>query len=242
MDSSSRPRRGLAGRLFRWLMLLVLAWIVITATPVLLLRWVNPPTSAFMLSDRFTAPPGKGKAYRTQYLWVDFKRISADAGVAVMAAEDQLFPVHRGFDLKSIRKAADGNGRGKRMRGASTISQQVAKNLFLWSGRSYVRKGIEAWFTMLIELAWSKQRILEVYLNIAQFGRGIYGVEAASRAFYRAPASRLNAAQAATLAAVLPNPLRMHADRPSRYVAMRRDQILAQMRMLGGRSYLKQLR
>lgn len=231
----------MGGRLFRWLIFLVLGWIVLTATPVLLLRWLNPPTSAFMLSDRFSVPAAKGKPYRIQYLWVDFNRISPDAGVAVMAAEDQLFPVHRGFDLESIRKAADGNSRGKRVRGASTISQQVAKNLFLWSGRSYVRKGIEAWFTMLIELMWSKQRILEVYLNIAQFGRGIYGVEAASRAFYRVPASRLNAAQAATLAAVLPNPLRMHADRPSRYVAMRRDQILTQMRALGGRGYLKQL-
>lgn len=241
MASRPRPRRSLSGRLFHGFVLLLLVWIVLTVTPVVLLRWLNPPTSAFMLTDRFTTGAAKGKPYRIQYLWVDSNRISPDAGVAVIAAEDQLFPVHRGFDLKSIRKAADGNSRGRRMRGASTISQQVAKNLFLWSGRSYVRKGIEAWFTMLIELTWSKQRILEVYLNIAQFGRGIYGVEAASRAFYHAPASRLSAAQAATLAAVLPNPLRMHADRPSRYVAMRRDQILTQMRMLGGRAYLKEL-
>lgn len=224
--------------MFRWLTFLVLAWIVLTATPVLLLRWLNPPTSAFMLSEAWSSTD---KNYRTRYQWTDYSKISPYAGIAVVASEDQLFPVHRGFDLKSIQDAADHNERSKRVRGASTISQQVAKNLFLWSGRSYVRKGIEAWFTMLIELVWSKQRILEVYLNIAQFGRGIYGVEAASRAFYRAPASRLNAAQAATLAAVLPNPLRMHADRPSRYVAMRRDQILTQMRMLGGRGYLKQL-
>ena len=115
-----------------------------------------------------------------------FRRISGHAGVAVIASEDQLFAVHTGFDLKSIRKARGRNGRGKRLRGASTITQQVAKNLFLWSGRSYVRKGIEAWFTMLIELVWPKQRILEVYLNIAQFGRGVYGVEAASRVFYHA--------------------------------------------------------
>jgi monofunctional biosynthetic peptidoglycan transglycosylase len=241
MENRPRPRRSLGGRLFRGFMLLLLAWIVLTVPPVLLLRWANPPTSAFMLRDRLAAPAGKGKPYRIQYLWVEFKRISPDAGIAVIASEDQLFAVHRGFDLQSIRKAADGNSRGKRIRGASTISQQVAKNLFLWNGRSYLRKGIEAWLTMLIELTWSKRRILEVYLNIAQFGRGIYGVEAASRAFYREPASRLSAAQAATLAAVLPNPLRMHADRPSRYVSMRRNQILTQMRALGGRAYLKQL-
>ena len=159
----------------------------------------------------------------------------------MVASEDQLFPVHRGFDLESIREAAEGNNQGKRVRGASTISQQVAKNLFLWSGRSYLRKGIEAWFTMLIELIWPKHRILEVYLNIAQFGRGIYGVEAAARTFYHASAARLIPAQAATLAAVLPSPLRMHADRPSRYVRTRRDEILAQMRALGGRAYLKRL-
>ena len=238
MEGRQRPRRSSSGRLFRGLALLMLALIVLTVTPVLLLRWLNPPTSAFMLTAAWSSTE---KDYRTRYQWVDYRKISPNAAIAVIASEDQLFPVHRGFDLKSIQDAVEKNGRRKHARGASTISQQVAKNLFLWSGRSYMRKGIEAWFTMLIELAWPKQRILEMYLNIAQFGRGIYGVEAASRAFYRVPASRLTDAQAATLAAVLPNPLRMHANRPSRYVAMRRDQILRQMRALGGRAYLKQL-
>ncbi len=238
MGGGPSPRRSFAGRLFRWAVLLALAWVLLTAGAVLLLRWVNPPTSAFMLTTAWSAAD---KGYRTRYQWVDYAKISPNAALAVIASEDQLFPVHRGFDVKSIREAAEDNQRGKRVRGASTISQQVAKNLFLWSGRSYLRKGIEAWLTMLIELTWPKQRILEVYLNIAQFGRGVYGVEAAARTFYRVPASRLSAAQAATLAAVLPNPLRMHAERPSPYVRARCATILAQMRALGGRAYLKQL-
>jgi monofunctional biosynthetic peptidoglycan transglycosylase len=208
---------------------------------VVALRFIDPPFSAFMVARQLSAMAHRDFKSRVAYDWRDLDRMAPSLPLALVAAEDQNFPVHNGFDFKAIEKARRSNARGRKVRGASTISQQVAKNLFLWSGRSYVRKGIEAWFTMLIELAWPKQRILEVYLNIAQFGRGIYGVEAASRAFYRAPASRLNASQAATLAAVLPNPLRMHADRPSRYVAMRRDQILTQMRMLGGRAYLKEL-
>jgi monofunctional biosynthetic peptidoglycan transglycosylase len=151
------------------------------------------------------------------------------------------FPFHTGFDLKSIRDAVRQNAHRKRPRGASTISQQVAKNLFLWNGGGYVRKGMEAWLTVLIELLWPKERILEVYLNVAQFGRGIFGVEAASRSFYRKPAARLTRAEAATLAAVLPNPLRLRADRPSAYVASRRAWIMGQMRGLGGREYLDEV-
>ena len=127
------------------------------------------------------------------------------------------------------------------MRGASTISQQVAKNLFLWSGRSYVRKGLEAYFTLLIELTWPKERILEVYLNVAQFGDGIYGVEAAAQRFYRMPAARLGRYESATLAAVLPNPITFKVQAPSNYVTKRRDWILAQMRGLGGPRYLNEL-
>jgi len=223
--------RSFGRRLLKWTALLALAWIALTATPVLMLRWFDPLTSAFMLRD-----PNP-----TRYEWVDFNRISPNAALAVIAAEDQQFPYHFGFDLKSIREAALQNGHRKRVRGASTITQQVAKNLFLWSGRSYVRKGMEAWFTMLIEAAWPKQRILEMYLNIAEMGRGVYGVEAAAQKFFRKPAARLTRAEAATLAAVLPNPRRFRADRPSRYVAARRDWILGQMRMLGGRTYLRQM-
>ncbi len=225
-------------RPLKWIACALMGFAALSAAMVALLRWIDPPTSAFMLSAAWSAGD---KSYRTRYQWVDYEKISPNAGLAVIASEDQLFPEHHGFDVKSIREAAESNGRGRRVRGASTISQQVAKNLFLWSGRSYLRKGIEAWLTVLIELSWPKQRILEVYLNVAQFGRGIYGVEAASRVFYRVPASSLTPVQAATLAAVLPSPLRMHADRPSAYVVSRRNTILAQMRALGGRGYLKQL-
>ena len=166
---------------------------------------------------------------------------SSSTGVAVIASEDQQFPFHTGFDFNSIREAVRASERGKRLRGASTISQQVAKNLFLWPGHSFIRKGLEAYFTVLIETLWPKERILEMYLNIAQFGDGIYGVQAAAQRFWHKPASRLSSAEAASLAAVLPNPLRLHAERPSRYVIERRDWILAQMRDLGGAAYLRAL-
>jgi monofunctional biosynthetic peptidoglycan transglycosylase len=179
------------------------------------------------------------RTYRTDYEWVSLERISPHAAIAVIASEDQQFPFHAGFDLNSIRESVRASERGKKLRGASTISQQVAKNLFLWNGRSFVRKGVEAWMTVLIELTWPKERILEVYLNIVELGRGIYGMEAAARRFHHKPAARLTSSEAAVLAAVLPNPIRMHADRPSAYVLERRDWILGQMRALGGSSYLQ---
>ena len=152
----------------------------------------------------------------------------------MIAAEDQNFPTHRGFDVESIQKAIDAAERGRRLRGASTISQQVAKNLFLWSGRSFVRKGLEAYFTVLIELTWPKRRILEVYLNVAELGDGVFGVEAASQRFFKKPAAKLGPSEAALLAAVLPNPIRFRANRPSAYVEERRAWILQQMDQLGG--------
>ncbi len=225
-------------KLAKWTALAVLAVILLTVLPVAAMRWLDPPTSAFMLRAERAA---QEKSYRTRYQWVDMERISPQVAVAVIAAEDQQFPFHRGFDLKSILEGVKETARRTRPRGASTITQQVAKNLFLSNSASYVRKGLEAWFTVLLEALWPKQRILEVYLNIAEFGRGIYGVEAAAQTFWRKPASRLSAYEAATLAAVLPNPRRMRADRPSRYVAERRDFIVEQMRGLGGRAYLEQL-
>lgn len=242
-DSAPKPRRrGFGKRLLRWLGFAALAWILLTALPVLAMRWLHPLGSSFMLQTRLEAMWEGDFRYRTQYDWVDLNHISPNAALAVIASEDQQFPFHFGFDLKSIREAAQHNEHSKRVRGASTITQQVAKNLFLWSGRSYLRKGMETWFAMLIELSWPKQRILEVYLNIAEMGHGVYGVEAASHKFYRHSAARLNRYEAATLAAVLPNPRRLHADNPSRYVASRRDWIVGQMRMLGGNGYLMQLK
>jgi monofunctional biosynthetic peptidoglycan transglycosylase len=206
---------------------------------VLLLRWLRPVTSAFMVEARIAAWQGRERGYHTDFRWVSLEQISPHAAIAVIASEDQQFPFHTGFDFNSIREAVRASERGRRLRGASTISQQVAKNLFLWPGYSFIRKGLEAYFTVLIETLWPKERILEMYLNIAQFGDGIYGVQAAAERFWHKPASHLSSAEAASLAAVLPNPLRLHAERPSRYVIGRRDWILAQMRDLGGAAYLR---
>jgi monofunctional biosynthetic peptidoglycan transglycosylase len=232
-------KTGFGRRLLKGLLIAVIAWVAITAIPVLLMRWWHPFSSAFMVNASIVH--WGEKDYRTRYTWVGLDDISPSAALAVIASEDQQFPFHAGFDLKSIREAVQQNTHRKRPRGASTITQQVAKNLFLWNGGGYVRKGMEAWLTVLIELLWPKERILEVYLNVAQFGRGIFGVEAASRTFYRKPAARLTSAEAATLAAVLPNPLRLRADRPSAYVVSRRAWIMGQMRGLGGREYLDEV-
>jgi monofunctional biosynthetic peptidoglycan transglycosylase len=231
-----------ARRLRRWVLFTLLAWLVLTILPVLLLRWMPPLTSAYMLEARVAALRDGEKGYRTDYRWVSLERISPHAAIAVIASEDQTFPFNYGFDLESIRGAVRAAEHGRRLRGASTISQQVARNLFLWPGRSFVRKGIEAYFTVLLEASWPKERILEVYLNIAQFGRGIYGVEAAARRFYHEPAARLTAGQAALLAAVLPDPVHWHVDRPSRFVAWKQQWILAQMRNLGGAAYLREVK
>ena len=223
-------------------MLAILGWFALTVLPVLLLRWIPPLTSAFMLEARIAALRAGDKHYRTDYRWVSLERISPQAAIAVIASEDQTFPFNYGFDFHSIRSAVRAAERGRRLRGASTISQQVARNLFLWPGRSFVRKGLEAYFTVLLETLWPKERILEVYLNIAQFGSGIYGVEAAAGRFYHEPATRLNADQAALLAAVLPNPVHWHAERPSRFVLWKQRWILGQMRNLGGAAYLQEVR
>jgi monofunctional biosynthetic peptidoglycan transglycosylase len=223
------------------LALTLLAWVVLTAGVVLALRWVHPPTTAFMLEARAQASAERDLPYHAEYEWVDLEHISSNAAIAVVASEDQQFPFHLGFDVNSIRESVRASEKGRKLRGASTISQQVAKNLFLWNGHSFVRKGLEAWLTVLIEALWPKERILEMYLNIVEFGRGIYGVEAAGHRFYHKPAARLSASEAALLAAVLPNPIRFRVDRPSAYVLSRRDWILGQMRGLGGASYLKAL-
>ena len=238
---AARQRGAILGRLLRWLLVATMAWLLLTVTAVLLLRWLRPLTSAFMLEAGAAAWRADDRSYRTEFRWVSLEQISPHAAIAVIAAEDQQFPFHAGFDFDSIRQAVRASEHGKRLRGASTISQQVAKNLFLWNGRSFVRKGLEAYFTVLIETLWPKERILEMYLNVAQFGHGIYGVEAAAHGFWHKSARRLTSSDAALLAAVLPNPLRLHAERPSRYVLERRDWILGQMRALGGAAYLRAL-
>ncbi len=235
-----RPRRQ-SSRIRRLMIGIGLSIIMLTVLPVLVLRWLPPPASAFMLRAQILALLEGRKDFELHYRWVDLKRISPNAVLAVLAAEDQGFTEHLGFELDAIIKAWEKNQRSKRIRGGSTISQQTAKNLFLYPARSYARKALEAYFTVLIESSWPKRRILEVYLNIAQFGDGIYGVGAASRVFFRKDAARLTPGEAALLAAILPNPDHWRVDRPSAYVRQRRAWILQQMRRLSDPRYLQQL-
>jgi monofunctional biosynthetic peptidoglycan transglycosylase len=199
-------------------------------------RWVAPPTTSFMLQERFEVG---GPAREVRYQWVPWEEISPHLKIAVVAAEDQKFPTHHGFDLQAISealRAPDGPTRG-----ASTLSQQVAKNLFLWPGRSVVRKSLEAWLTLWIEALWPKRRILETHLNVAEFGPGVFGAEAAARRFFGTSARALSAEQAAYLAAVLPAPKRWSAAQPSPYVRDRGRAILLASRRLGGAAYLSGL-
>lgn len=193
-------------------------------------RWIAPPTSAFMLAETWQSD------IEIDYRWTPIERISPQLAISVVASEDQKFPEHYGFDLGSIRDAF--SAKRKRLRGASTISQQVAKNLYLWGGRSYLRKGIEAYLTLLIEGLWPKRRILEVYLNVAEFAPGVYGAGAASQRLFGKPASRLTLFESSLLAAVLPNPKRMRAAPPTDYVSKRARDIRREVRQLGGTHYL----
>jgi monofunctional glycosyltransferase len=223
--------RSLPTRIARLLAFVLLSLAVGSILMVAMFRWLPVPVTSFTIQDDGWA----------EHDWVPWAGISRHAAVAVIAAEDQKFLGHKGFDLEAIDKAMTDAKRGGRMRGASTISQQVAKNLFLWPGQSWLRKGLEAWFTLWIETLWPKQRILEVYLNSAEFGHGVWGVEAASRRFFHKPAAKLNREEAALLAAVLPSPKRFRVDHPSPYVQQRQAWILRQMSMLGGTRMLENL-
>src|SRR5258706_15351334 len=223
-----------------------MVWLVVVGVSarvlaVASLRWINPPFTAFMAEAQASAWLSRDANYVCRHTWIDLDRISPNLPLAVVASEDQKFPEHWGFDVPAIEKAYALNQHSHRVRGASTISQQVAKNLFLWSGRSYFRKGLEAYFTLLIEACWPKRRILEIYLNIAEFGYGTYGAEAAAQRFFHKSAARLSRSDAAALAAVLPNPVRFSAAAPSRYVQQRREWILGQMQALGGSEMLDEI-
>ena len=233
------PKRGLLTRIGRGLW--TTAWVFVLASLllVLVLRWLPPPVSSVMAQNCLRATWSDGVTLHHQ--WMPYEKISPYAALAVIAGEDQRFPEHYGFDLIEIRQVLNDLEAGGPARGASTLSQQVAKNLFLWPGRNWFRKGLEAWFTVLLELLWSKQRILEVYLNIAEFGEYTFGVEAASRRFFNKAAARLTAREAARLAAVLPNPRRYRVDQPSAYVLKRQRWIERQMRQLGDTAYLDRL-
>jgi monofunctional biosynthetic peptidoglycan transglycosylase len=228
-------------RLLRWLLWVPVLLLGLSVLQVLVLRFVDPPFTAFMAGRQLQAWAEGEWEFRLVHDWRDLERISPRLAVAVIASEDQRFAEHNGFDFEAIRKAREAYLRGERLRGASTISQQTAKNLFLWNGRSWVRKGIEAWYTLLIETLWPKQRILEMYLNAAEFGDGVYGAQAAARTFFGVDAEDLSAAQAARLAAVLPNPKRYSAGNPGPYVRRRTGAIQQQMRQIGGTGYLDRL-
>jgi monofunctional biosynthetic peptidoglycan transglycosylase len=223
-----RPRHPLR----MWLVRIMAVFLLVTVGPVVVLRWIPPLTSAFML-ERQLGLLVRGEDPAIRYRWVAWREISRPMRLAVVAAEDQRFPTHFGFDLHSIADAAEDNPGRRLPRGASTISQQVAKNLFLWPGRSWVRKGLEAYFTVLMEAVWPKRRVLEVYLNVAEFGDRTYGVGAAGDAYFSKPPLRITRREAAVLAAVLPNPQRFRADRPSPYIEGRAGWIEQQMRGLG---------
>jgi monofunctional biosynthetic peptidoglycan transglycosylase len=230
----AQRKRSFFRRLIGVLALAGMLWLALSLGAVLLFRTVEPPTSMVMLLQ-------PGPIADLDYTWVDRDAISWNAARAVMASEDQRFVEHHGIDFVSLDKALAEYRDGDGLRGASTITQQVAKNLFLWQGRSFVRKALEAYFAVLIEMCWTKERILEVYLNIAELGPGVFGVEEAAREYFGTSAAQLTAAQAALLAAVLPNPIELRAERPSAYVRDRRDWIAGQVRVLESRGHYRGL-
>ncbi|MBO9727051.1 MAG: monofunctional biosynthetic peptidoglycan transglycosylase [Chitinophaga sp.] len=221
--------KGIVPRTWRRLKRVLLVLIVAQFIYIILLKWVNPPITITEIASWFSLWGTDKKLHKT---WVSYDEISQHAKLAVIASEDQLFTDHNGFDFKSIEKAMKHNQQSKKIKGASTISQQVAKNVFLWQGRSWFRKGLEVYFTFMIEKIWGKQRILEVYLNVAEMGEGIFGVEAAAQANYNKNAASLNREEAAMIAACLPNPIKYTINPPARITSYRQRKILIQMRNL----------
>ncbi|MDT8414975.1 MAG: monofunctional biosynthetic peptidoglycan transglycosylase [Flavobacteriaceae bacterium] len=210
---------------FLWFLLLSIALVI-------LYRFVPVPLTPLMVI-RAIEQKTEGKKVVLKHDWVSMENMSPHLQLAVVSSEDQLFLSHRGFDVQAIEKALENNQKGRRIKGASTISQQTAKNVFLWPNRSWIRKGFEVYFTFLIETFWDKERILEVYLNSIEMGPGIYGAEAASQFWFHKSAKNLNRDQSAALAAILPNPLRYKANPPSNYIQQRKNWILRQMNNLG---------
>ncbi|PKE32490.1 monofunctional biosynthetic peptidoglycan transglycosylase [Rahnella sp. AA] len=230
--------KGLLRKPFLWLKRALILLLCLWVAGIILFSFLPVPFSAVMIERQVSAWLTGDFGYVAHSDWVPMDEISAPMALAVMASEDQKFPEHWGFDMEAIQSVLDKEG-GK-MRGASTLSQQTAKNLFLWDGRSWVRKGLEAGLTVGIETVWTKRRILTVYLNIVEFGDGVFGVEQAAQHFFHKPASRLTASQAALLAAVLPNPHLFKVNAPSAYVLRRQQWILRQMSQLGGESFLQE--
>jgi monofunctional biosynthetic peptidoglycan transglycosylase len=221
-------------KLWRWTWKTAMWFFIVSIVSVIIFRWVPPPVTPLMLI-LCVEQKIDGKEMKLKKDWVSLDEIAPSLPLAVVCSEDQNFVKHNGFDFKAIEKAIDYNKKHKKTRGASTISQQTAKNVFLWQGRSYFRKGLEVYFTFLIELFWSKERIMEVYLNVIEMGDGVYGAQAAAKTFFNKDAKNLTKSESATIAAVLPNPIRFNAGKPSPYVQGRKIWILNQMVMWGGK-------
>lgn len=222
----------LIGKLLVWFFILSIGnvvlfrWMPVLFTPLMIIRWVE-----YVADEKEEA--------HIRYDWVPLDEISASMQQAVIASEDQKFLEHNGFDLKAMQKAWEGNKKGKNVKGASTITQQTVKNVFLWPSRTYLRKGLEAYFTVLVELIWTKERILEVYLNVVEVGKGKYGVAIAARDFYQTEPAKLGQRQSAMIAAILPSPRRWNPTRPTPYIVGRQAWIMGQMRNLGPLPWLE---
>ena len=219
---------GIIGRIFKWM---VVAFFGSTILAVVALRFI-PVYFTPLMFIRCAQQISKGEEIKLKHHWVPLSDISRHLPVAVMASEDQRFLLHHGFDYNAIEQAAMSNLKGGKKRGGSTISQQTAKNVFLWPGRSWVRKGLEACFTVLIEMTWSKQRIMEVYLNSIEMGPGIYGADAVAQQHFDKTASELFRSECALIAATLPNPIKFSSKSPSPYMQKRKRQIEQQMRFM----------
>lgn len=219
-------------KIFRWLIRILIAFFVLSLLTTLVYRWVPVFITPLMLI-RCVEQKMQDQEVVLKHKWVPLEKISPKLQLAVVCSEDQNYLKHFGFDWKAIEKALENNTKSKRIKGGSTISQQTAKNVFLWPGRSYIRKSFEAYFTLLIEMMWSKERIMEVYLNSIEMGRGIYGAEAAAQFWYKTSAAKLNKDQSAGIAAILPNPLKYKAQPASPYISKRKEWVKKQMSYWG---------
>ncbi len=229
-------KRGWLRTTVRFIGKAALWFFIITIFLVILFKWVPVPATPLM-AIRSLEQRGRGEKIVCEHDWVPIEKISKNMQRAVIASEDANFMTHSGFDIVAIQKAMKSNAKGKKLRGGSTISQQTAKNVFLWQGRSYIRKGLEAYFTVLIELIWGKERIMEVYLNSIEMGDGVYGVEAAAQHWYRKDADKLTRREAAGIAAILPNPLKFKASGSSSFIERRKSRIIKHMRYVGSLDY-----
>lgn len=234
-------KKSITRRIFSVLAYLAIIIFVGSSLLVLSFRWIDPPTSSFMLQRQYEGWK-TGEDLDLHFQWSDWQEISPEMKMAAIASEDQNFAIHWGLDLKSIQKAIDEYERGEGLRGASTITQQTAKNLFLWSSQSYLRKSVETYFALLMELLWPKERILEVYLNIIEFGDGIYGVHAASQHYFDTDPAQLTDWQSALMVTALPAPKRYDLANPSNYMMERRMWVLQYMDFLGNATYLERLK